>query len=589
MRLISLTANQPGFHGVTFHKSGLSLIVSRRESIHSGKESDTYNGTGKSLIVALIHFCLGANANKEFERKLGGWEFTLDFALASVPYRVRRATSEQNVIWLNDSKTDLKKFKQIMLERVFPLAGERAHLSFRTLLPAFIRPRRSSYERFDTVVAKEKDYTKLVRNGFLLGLDMDLIAEKYRLREKQARITNQQSNLEKDDLLRSFFVGGRDLEIDLRHLEEKARTLEADLQQFKVADNYHEVEMEANDLARRLQELGNQHLLLEESLHAIQKSLKAKPDVQPERLVSLYNEASVAMPAAVLKTLDEVQQFNASLLAGRQQRLAKEKAEIQQRIKDVKKEIGRVGEEQDKKLVFLNAHGALDEFVKLNGLLSDCRQKAQKLRDYRDLRDKYSNALNETKAALAHENTKATDYLRGEGASVITENMDRFIDLANRFYPGKPSGLTVNNNSGDKNQLRFLIDAKIQDDASDGINEVKIFCFDMTLLLTRHQHNQQFIFHDSRLFSDIDAKMRATLFKVAHEISNAHGLQYIATLNQDQIDGMREFFSDEEYSVIFGNRSVVLNLMDRSPADKLLGIQIDMRYDDAQDALSEDE
>jgi uncharacterized protein YydD (DUF2326 family) len=583
MRLISLVANQPSFHAVNFHRSGLSLIVSRRESIRKGNESDTYNGTGKSLLIALIHFCLGSNANKEFERKLGGWEFTLEFAVGAGNYEVRRATSEQGVLWLNDAKLSLQKFRQIMVERVFPSAGAMAHLSFRSLISAFIRPTRAAYERFDTLVAKEKDYTKLVRNGFLLGMDMDLIAEKHRLREEHTRITTSQANLEKDELLRSFFIGERDLDIDLRYLEEKARALEADLKEFKIADNYHEVEQEADALTRRLQELNNEQLLLEESLHAIQKSLKSKPDVQPERLVALYEEARVSIPAAVVKTLEEVQHFNERLLSGRQHRLTREKVQIQDRIKQLKVEIRQIADDRDHKLGFLNAHGALDEFVKLNGVLADCRQKAQKLRDYRDLRDKYSNALNEIKAALAHENTKTTEYLRGEGAAIIRENMDRFFELANRFYPGKPSGLTVNNNSSDRNQLRFNIDAKIQDDASDGINEVKIFCFDMTLLLTHRQHGQHFVFHDSRLFSDIDAKMRATLFKVAHTLARKHDFQYIASLNQDQIDGMREFFNNDEFEAIFGSRSVVLELKDQSPTDKLLGVQIDMRYDDAHE------
>lgn len=588
MRLISLTANQAGFHPVIFHDRGLSLIVSRRESARSGKESDTYNGTGKSLLVALVHFCLGSNANKEFERKLGGWEFALKFSIGSAVYCVRRATSEQNVLWLNDAQYELKKFRLYMQELVFPLTGNRKHLGFRSFISAFIRPRRESYERFDTILAKETDYAKLIRNGFLLGLDIDLIERKYQLREEQSRTSGRKANLEKDELLKNFFVEGRDLTIDLRYLEDKARVLETDLQRFKVAENYYDIEMEADRLARRIQDVSNERVLLEESLRAIQKSLKTKPDVQPERLLALYREVSVEMPAAVVKTLDEVQGFNERLLSSRQQRLTKEKKAIEARIAELKTELQRLAVEHDEKLAFLNAHGALDEFVKLNGVLADCRQKAQKLRDYRDLRDRYSKALDEIKVSLAHENTKTTDYLRGEGERLTNENMAHFCNLANRFYPDKPSGLIVKNNSGDKNQLRFTIDARIQDDASDGINEVKIFCFDVTLLLTHHHHNQQFIVHDSRLFSDIDAKMRATLFKVAHEMANQHEFQYIATLNQDQIDGMREFFTDEEFSAIFGNHAIVLELMDRAPSDKLLGMQIDMRYDDAVD-LSVDE
>ncbi|WP_445322044.1 DUF2326 domain-containing protein [Paenibacillus sp. FSL M7-0420] len=91
----------------------------------------------------------------------------------------------------------------------------------------------------------------------------------------------------------------------------------------------------------------------------------------------------------------------------------------------------------------------------------------------------------------------------------------------------KPGGIRITNNEGE-NTLRYNITAKIQDDSSDGVNEVKIFCFDMTLLLLQLNHNVKFIFHDSRLFSNMDSRQRYTLFKLAYRKSQEHDLQYIA-------------------------------------------------------------
>ena len=56
------------------------------------------------------------------------------------------------------------------------------------------------------------------------------------------------------------------------------------------------------------------------------------------------------------------------------------------------------------------------------------------------------------------------------------------------------SGITVYNNEGE-NQLRFNIEAKIEADASDGINNVKIFCYDLTLLFKGFGHSIHFSFH----------------------------------------------------------------------------------------------
>ena len=87
-----------------------------------------------------------------------------------------------------------------------------------------------------------------------------------------------------------------------------------------------------------------------------------------------------------------------------------------------------------------------------------------------------------------------------------------------------------------------------------------------------------FVFHDSRLYANMDVRQRAALFRTAHEVANRLGYQYIATLNPDTISGMdNEFTAEEMYNIIRAN--TVLELKDDSPVSKLLGIQVDMHYD----------
>jgi uncharacterized protein YydD (DUF2326 family) len=80
--------------------------------------------------------------------------------------------------------------------------------------------------------------------------------------------------------------------------------------------------------------------------------------------------------------------------------------------------------------------------------------------------------------------------------------------------------------------------------------------------------------HDSRLFSDIDPRQRAILFRIAAEATEKIGCQYIATVNEDQLEGVRDQFSVEEFEVLLSKR-VRLELIDDSPESKLLGIQVD--------------
>ena len=63
MYLIELSANQSTFQTVKF-KNGLNFIVGGMSDKSKNKKS-TYNGVGKSLLIKILHFCLGCNKIKE--------------------------------------------------------------------------------------------------------------------------------------------------------------------------------------------------------------------------------------------------------------------------------------------------------------------------------------------------------------------------------------------------------------------------------------------------------------------------------------------------------------------------------------------
>ena len=201
---------------------------------------------------------------------------------------------------------------------------------------------------------------------------------------------------------------------------------------------------------------------------------------------------------------------------------------------------------------------------------------AQKLRDYKAIQLEYSNRAADLDGQLSDEVKKTNAYLE-ETKPLRERTFSVFTQYVARFYPKAPAGITLHNDDGN-NQTRFHFDVRVENDSSDGINEVRVFCYDMTLLTLQQGHRVGFVFHDSRLYANMDVRQRATLFRTAHEISNKLGYQYIATLNPDSISGMDgEFKADEMKAII--DSAVVLELKDDSPAGKLLGIQAHMQYD----------
>lgn len=76
----------------------------------------------------------------------------------------------------------------------------------------------------------------------------------------------------------------------------------------------------------------------------------------------------------------------------------------------------------------------------------------------------------------------------------------------------------------------------------------------------------------------MDPRQRYTLFKLTNEYSSKNNLQYICTVNEDMIYSFKELITIEEYNeLVEGN--IRLQLTDESEESKLLGMQIDMEYE----------
>lgn len=463
-----------------------------------------------------------------------------------------------------------------MLSKVFDLKHKMNHLTFNTLFPRFIRRDRECYAKYDTFIKKEQDYSKLINNAFLLGVDAKSIEEKKKLRDAQKSTEQLMKGLEKDPVIKDYFKNQNDSEIEILDLDEEIEHLEQELSIFKIAANYHDIEKEADEVSYDLKKLENKRFLISNSIRSIEKSLNIEPDVSNDKVIKLYEKASVQIPEMVRRHVEEVLDFHNRLLSKRKERLTIELKEIRHQLKSINNAIENKGNKLDELLGYLNSHGALDEYTSINTKLGDLKIRRKRLEEHQNIIKSYKKKLREIQTDLVTENKYAEEYLDS-----IHDHLDKimttFRELSKTFYDNKPGGIRITNNDGE-NTLRYNITAKIQDDSSDGVNEVKIFCFDMTVLLLQLHHNVKFIFHDSRLFSNMDPRQRYTLFKLAYIKSQEHDFQYIASVNEDTIESFKDLMSEDEYKEIVTD-NIILTLTDESESSKLLGIQVDMDYE----------
>jgi uncharacterized protein YydD (DUF2326 family) len=571
MQLISLEANQSSFNAVYFNPKGLTLIMGKSTSTD---KNNTYNGVGKSLLLQIINFCLGSNKIPAFEQYLLEWEFTLSFKIGDKSFTANRAAKTQSKIHLNGKEFGQAAYNAEMERMLVNIPEDSPYLTFRTVLSRFYRTGRGSYVSSLTT-AKEQPFSSLVNNAFLLELDLDYVYQKRNTRKRYKELETFEKSFKKDPVIREYYTGDLDVEFEISRLTQDVNKLESDIKNYNVAENYAAIQAEADYMAEKLSQMKNRLYYLNTSIKNIKHSMILYQDMDLDKVYSLYGEITELFKEGTLKKLENVTAFHKSIHTKRSERLAKELKNLSTTQLEDEKSRNELQKAFDEKMKLLAKSRALDFFAAINAQLTELKSKLSKLQDYKNISTHSKKEMAGALQELSTQEVTSIEYLE------VYKEQDHpvylgFGNLAKEFYPEVPAGISIQNNEGN-NQERFKISVKIQNDASDGINEVKIFCYDLNNLINSKVHNFQSIFHDSRLFSDIDPRQRARLLQRAHTLTKASDKQYIATMNEDQLTSLKDVLTEEEFDEIFG--TIRLELKDDSPESKLLGVQIDMRYE----------
>ena len=94
----SVHANVSSFRAITF-EPGLNIVIS--DQTQESTDRDSRNGVGKSLLIEIIHFCLGSRFDKRSKlsvEQLHDWKFTIVLDIDGSEYRVTRNTTHSRTV-----------------------------------------------------------------------------------------------------------------------------------------------------------------------------------------------------------------------------------------------------------------------------------------------------------------------------------------------------------------------------------------------------------------------------------------------------------------------------------------------------------
>lgn len=543
-----LSADHGSFRTVTF-RPGINLLVA--DTTETSRETDSRNGTGKSSLVELLHFLLGANAGKKSlasRRPLQNITFalTLDWP-GNGQTTVQRKGSDPGFVRLDpdvrhdsDSLFDVAgpavipttEWNRLVEHALFGLGPDHPGISGRTMLSFLIR--RIEAKAFNDAVRtfpQQSEAEATANLAYLLGLDWRLAAE---FRELAAReSTRRQLRKAVDDPVWGRIVGSvADLRGQIALAENEVSRLKEQIGSFRVVPAYEELKNRADDINRRIRAIPNEDVTDRRNLEDLQKSVSEAADPDTSYLEQAYQELGVTLGGQVRQRFDAVQAFHASVVRNRRRYLMDEMNTIQQRLEARRREREQLGEELASVLKSLDEGGALEALTALQQALAQKQASVDALKHRYEAAQALESSARQITAKRAElQEAMATDL--DERQAQTREAILLFAEYARRLYGAEHEAYLAIQSGTNALKITPFIDRG----DSRGIGNMVIFCLDLTVavIARRHGRGPDFLVHDSHLFDGVDDRQIAAALTLAAEVAEEEDMQYVVSLNSDDL------------------------------------------------------
>jgi uncharacterized protein YydD (DUF2326 family) len=542
--ILSVSCDRPSFKTVHF-EPGFNVVLAQKTQTSTAK--DTRNGSGKSLLVEIIRFALGSAGKALQAKEISDWTFIVKLRLAGREITIRRNTDtakSKNVVVEGDlsglpirpSFSDelgqyypLAEWNMLLGQLLFGLGGDASLPRFSALIAYFIRTERDAYLSPFTNHRMTLEGDKQLFNTYLLGLNWELAIEFEKLK-KLKKTLDTLKKAAKEGLFDGLIGTLGELNATKVEFEDRMRREERTLQDFRVEPMYAQIEQTTNTLTGDLHELINGNLQRRRLLEMYQQSLQEEAEPPTSDVVALYAEAGIALPDLVKKRLEEVEAFHHQLLLNRRVFLEAEVRRLTQELAATEAGIRKKTEQRAGLLQTLKTNGSLDEYTRLQRMHLETVQKVNDLESrIQNLRN-FESGVSEYKIKLAELVLKAQRDM-AERDAVREEAIRQFNAISEALYDS-PGRLIL-----DTGDTGFVFDIKIERSDATGIENMKVFCYDLMLaqLWSQRDASPGLLIHDSPLFDGVDERQRAHALHLAAKSSEQYGFQYICLLNEDMI------------------------------------------------------
>ncbi|MFA5962080.1 MAG: DUF2326 domain-containing protein [Parcubacteria group bacterium] len=535
---------------------GLNFIFAKKDNKSDKKKS--LNGIGKSLLLNLLDYCLLSSETQHIKsaksnNELDDYSVVLEFIVDDKIYVVKRSfkTPNQDILfgekdkelkYYGNTKKD-KELSRILCDLIFKDAnynGKYSNEWLRKLLPFFIKNQSTNAK------VNFKDPIKFLHNNskeeeliplhlFLMGIDNTVFYRNFvvcsdikALRPAIREVTNLvQEKYGLNDISQA--------ESEIDKLKSQISSLEKNIDSFKLAEQYEDVEKESNKLTSQIKELWHDNYSDRRKIEFYEESFSLKDDVNVAKIKKIYSELNELLAGNIKKTLDDAINFRKAISQSRKDFLSSEIHSLKESIKDKSNKINELEEKRSKLFQFLSAKKAINDLSEAYMNLSRKRDEMSdldgRIKTYRDLRNEMAEREVES-AKLYVEIEAFSQKIKKE----LSEFRNVFFEIHDAIYVENEGDSAFIFSPKKRKDSRIDMNVVLSSDLSYGKNKGRTLIYDLAILFNAIRRNlcgPKFLVHDG-IFDGIDKAHFISLYEFLENLSKTGTkFQYIVTLNEE--------------------------------------------------------
>jgi len=570
----------PDFREARFDRTGLSIVLANRGA--DSEDTESTNGLGKSTLLRIIHFVLGA----EFKRnsilahdELAGVTFGIDLEIDGEVYAVWRNTSSADLVMVDAAlllltpldvevsggraKLHWETWRSALSNLFTPETrregGDESYSpSFREVVLYLIRLGKEAFSEPSKAYSNQKGPAKRLAVSYLLDMNWEVQRHLHGMLAERDKVTSALKALgDAQDGSSEPSIG--DLEAERVVLEKALAARQAEVAGFNLRSDYHELERRLGRADRVLHDLINDNHADRQLLRYYEDSAVEAPLFDQDEPVTILKDAGALFQPEALRGLAEVSAFHRQVYQNRSAFLALEIQRLKGQIAARTSTIESATAQKSQLLGVLSSSGALETLIEIQRSTSDLAGQLEGLKARIEERKRFDRRRDDLTADIGSTRKLLKQDLDDRRAAA-DEAIELFAEFSGFLY-GRPGRLGI-----DVGPMGYTLTFLIDRQGSDGVDQMVVFCFDLTVATLRARRGARFrtLIHDSSLFADVDPRQFGLALQLGAAVAQREGFQYICCLNEGALPNghMGEMILDD---------FVRLHLTDDGDKGRLLG------------------